>query len=156
MEIRRAEERDIRDINALLRQVLAVHHEGRPDLFRANSKKYDDEQLLAMLKDETRPIFVAAEEDRVVGYAFCMFIETKNDNVLCDHKTLYIDDLCVDEKRRGKHIGQTLYHHVLSFAEKSGCHNVTLNVWECNPGARKFYEKMGLRPYKTCMETVLR
>ena len=41
------------------------------------------------------------------------------------------------------------------FAKEQGCYNVTLNVWECNPSARKFYEKAGLKPYKTGMEVIL-
>uniref|UniRef100_UPI0040294F3E GNAT family N-acetyltransferase n=1 Tax=Ruminococcus bicirculans (ex Wegman et al. 2014) TaxID=1160721 RepID=UPI0040294F3E len=84
-----------------------------------------------------------------------MFQEHKGDNVLTDIKTLYIDDLCVDENCRGQHIGSVLYEAVKKFAKEQGCYNVTLNVWECNPSARKFYEKAGLKPYKTCMEVIL-
>lgn len=84
-----------------------------------------------------------------------MFQEHKDDNVLTDIKTLYIDDLCVDENCRGQHIGSALYEAVKKFAEEQGCYNVTLNVWECNPSARKFYEKAGLKPYKTGMEVIL-
>ena len=39
--------------------------------------------------------------------------------------------------------------------EGLGCYEVTLNVWEGNTNARKFYEKMGLRPKETRMEYVL-
>jgi ribosomal protein S18 acetylase RimI-like enzyme len=78
-----------------------------------------------------------------------------NDNSLTHIKTLYIDDLCVDEKRRGQHVGRTIYEHVLSYAKDQGCYNVTLNVWECNESARKFYEKCGLHVLKTGMETIL-
>ena len=38
MEIRRAVEQDMDGINHLLRQVLMVHHKGRPDLFQPNVK----------------------------------------------------------------------------------------------------------------------
>ena len=70
-------------------------------------------------------------------------------------KTLYIDDLCVDEATRGRGVGRSLFDHVLAYAREAGCHDVTLNVWELNPGARAFYERMGMRPLKTCMETLL-
>ncbi len=72
-----------------------------------------------------------------------------------DVKTLYIDDICVDENCRGMHVGNAIYEHILQFAKDSGCYNVTLNVWELNPGARAFYEKMGLVPQKTTMEKIL-
>lgn len=157
MKIRRAEEKDMDRINELLRQVCMVHHRGRPDLFQGNqNRKYTDGQLREIIQDRKRPVLVAVdEEDRVMGYAFCIFQQHINDNILTDIKTLYIDDLCVDEKIRGKHIGKALYEKVLEFAREQGCYNVTLNVWSCNEAAMKFYEKCGLKPQKIGMETIL-
>lgn len=156
MNIRRAEERDIDGINSLLRQVLEVHHEGRPDLFKTGAKKYSDAELVKILGDDDTPVFVAADESgNILGYAFCVMICHTGDNILTDIKTLYIDDLCVDENVRGQHIGQSLYEYVLDFARNSGCYNVTLNVWYCNENARKFYEKCGLVPQKIGMEKIL-
>lgn len=143
-------------INRLLRQVLTVHHEGRPDLFKKNAKKYTDGELLALIHDDARPIFVGVDQEgNVLGYAFCVFQQHVDDNILTDIRTLYIDDLCVDEHRRGQHIGKALYEYVLDFARRQGCYNVTLNVWACNEGARRFYESCGLVPQKFGLETVL-
>ncbi|MBO5281824.1 MAG: GNAT family N-acetyltransferase [Lachnospiraceae bacterium] len=155
MQIRRAQEKDMEGINRLLYQVLTVHHNGRPDLFKGDAKKYTDQELAELIRDDTRPIFVGAEEDRVLGYAFCVFQQHKEDNILTDIKTLYIDDLCVEESCRGQHIGRQLYEYVLDFARRQGCYNVTLNVWACNPAAQKFYESCGLVPQKIGMEKIL-
>lgn len=156
MKIRRAQEQDIPRIGDLLSQVLEVHHQGRPDLFKGGVKKYTDEQLGAILRDESRPIFVALDQDDVVqGYAFCVFVKHQGDNILTDITTLYIDDLCVDETMRGCKIGKSLYEYVLDFAKANGCYNVTLNVWSCNESAMKFYEKCGLKPQKVGMEVIL-
>ncbi len=156
MQIRRAENKDMNGINKLLHQVLMVHHNGRPDIFKPNAKKYTDAELMDILADDLKPVFVAVDEtDNVLGYAFCVFQQHMNNNILTDIKTLYIDDLCVDEEKRGMHIGKTLYEYVLGFAKESGCYNVTLNVWSCNEGAMKFYEKCGLVPQKVGMEKVL-
>lgn len=156
MIIRRAQEKDMEGINRLLCQVLMVHHNGRPDLFKAGAKKYTDEELKEIITDDNRPIFVGVDEkDYVMGYAFCMFQQHLNNNILTDVKTLYIDDLCVDETIRGQHVGKQLYEYVLTFARESGCYNVTLNVWSCNENAMKFYEKCGLIPQKVGMEKIL-
>lgn len=156
MKIRRAEERDIPAINRLLLQVLTVHHNGRPDLFKANCRKYTDGELRVLLRDESRPILVAENGNgEMLGYAFCIFQEHKNDNILTDIKTLYLDDLCVDETCRGEHVGTALYEAVLDFARENGCYNVTLNVWSCNESAMRFYEKCGLKPQKVGMEKIL-
>lgn len=156
MRIRRAEKQDINSINRLLLQVGMVHHKGRPDLFKGNSRKYTDEQLLEIIEDDSRPVFVAADEkDSVIGYAFCVFQQHLNNNILTDIRTLYIDDLCVDENIRGRHVGKRIYDEVIRFAKESGCYNVTLNVWSCNEPAMKFYEKCGLSPQKTGLELIL-
>lgn len=156
MNIRRAKDTDMYGINKLLQQVLMVHHNGRPDLFKANAKKYTDKELIEILSDDSSPIFVAVDEDdNVLGYAFCKFIQHLNNNIMTDIKTLYIDDLCVDETQRGMHLGTQLYDYVINFARESGCYNLTLNVWSCNESAIKFYEKCGLVPQKVGMEKIL-
>lgn len=157
MKIRRAQEKDMKDLDRLLFQVNMVHHKGRPDLFKAGQRKYTDDQLREIIQDDRRPVFVAEnEEGNVVGYAFCIFQQRLNDNILTDIKSLYIDDLCVDEACRGQHVGSALYEYVKDFAREQGCYNLTLNVWALNEGARRFYEKCGLRPQKIGMETILR
>jgi len=156
MNIRRANKNDLDGINSLLCQVLDVHHTGRPDIFKPNAKKYTDDELLKIIADDEKPIFVAVNDrDEVKGYAFCVFIQHKDNNILTDIKTLYIDDLCVDENSRGEHIGKGLYEYVAAFAKAEGCYNLTLNVWSCNAGAIKFYEKCGLIPQKIGMEKIL-
>ncbi len=155
MEIRFAQERDVDGIISLLRQVGQVHREGRPDIFRARAQKYTPEQVLSLLSAPDKPIFIAAEGDFVLGYGFCQLKEHQNDPVIADLKTLYIDDLCVDENFRGKGVGKALYQEICRYAKLQGCYNVTLNVWSCNPTAMKFYEKLGLVPQKIGMEQVL-
>lgn len=156
MNIRRAEIKDIPVLHRLLGQVEMVHHVGRPDLFKYKAVKYNNEELAELLQDDSRPVFVGVDEsDKVLGYTFCMFQQYLDNNVLTDIKTLYIDDLCVDEEVRGKHVGKQLYEYVVDFAKAQGCYNITLNVWSLNENAMKFYEACGLIPYKVCMEKIL-
>ena len=89
------------------------------------------------------------------GLRICVITDRKDDNVLTDMKNLYIDDLCVDENMRDKHIGTVIYYYVKKYAKEIGCYNLTLNVWSCNESAQKFYERQGLKPQKTTMETIL-
>ena len=155
--IRRAVKEDITSILQLLVQVDMVHHNGRPDLFKGPTTKYSAEELSRLLTDEKTPVFVSVNErGEVEGHAFCVLQEHKGDNLLVDGKTLYIDDICVDEKARGKGVGKGLYDYVINYAKTLGCYNVTLNVWTCNPGALRFYEKCGMTPQKIGMEKILR
>ena len=155
MRIRNAGLRDIPAIIDLLKQVGQVHHEIRPDIFRSGAQKYDRYALAEIISDPTRPIFVAVEGSTVRGYCFCIHEETQGDTVLTDRKELYIDDLCVDEKHRGRGIAKALYAHVVDYARDRGCTSITLNVWEGNDNARRFYELAGMTPRKTYMEMKL-
>ncbi len=155
-KIRRADKQDIPGLMKLLVQVDMVHHNGRPDIFKGPATKYNEEELEELLQKEDTPVFVCVGEDgKILGHAFCIHKQILNDHVLTDIKTLYIDDICVDENCRGEHVGSDLYHAVLDHAREKGFYNVTLNVWSCNPGALKFYETMGLVPQKIGMETIL-
>ena len=152
--IRRAEIKDIPSIIELLHQVNMVHHVLRPDLFKPNTTKYDEQELEAMLENDSKPIFVF-DNNGVLGYAFCMITEVKDNILLQDIKTLYIDDICVDEKARGQHVGKALYEYVRDYAQSIGCNNITLNVWDGNDAALSFYRNMGMKVQKTTMEIIL-
>ena len=153
--IRKAEKRDIPSIMELLRQVNLIHHNGRPDLFQPQTK-YGPEQLEALFQEETMPVFVWTDEaDRPCGYCFCQLHWAKDDRMLTDIRTLYIDDLCVDETKRGMHIGSELLDYVKAFAKSQGCYNVTLNVWALNEKAYCFYKKAGMQIQKYGRETIL-
>ena len=152
--IRKAEKKDIQGLMNLLYQVDAVHNGIRPDLFKGNTAKYNEQELEEILNDGGKPIFVY-DDGKILGHAFCQIIEVKNHRLLQDAKTLYIDDICVDEQSLGRHIGKALYEYVRDYAKSIGCHNITLNVWEGNDSAYNFYKRMGMHIQKTGMETIL-
>ena len=155
MEIRLAAKTEIPGMINLLQQVGEVHHQIRPDLFRSGAQKYSEADLEELLKDPSRPIFGAVEDGKLLGYCFCIIEEVTGNPVLCDTKTCYIDDLCVDENCRGQGIATKLYDHVCSYARSIGCGSVTLNVWCGNENAMKFYESRGMKPRKIYMEASL-
>jgi len=169
--VRKANKNDIGRIIDLLHQVNMVHHVLRPDLFKPNTTKYNEQELEALIGDDSKPIFVfeaegprpdggtvsarGQEESKILGHAFCLITVVRDDKLLQDIKTLYIDDICVDEKARGKHVGKALYEYVRDYAKSIGCNNITLNVWEGNDAALSFYRNMGMKVQKTTMEIVL-
>lgn len=152
--IRKAIPKDIKRITDLLHQVNMVHHVIRPDLFKPYTTKYNEQELEVLLEDDSKPIFVY-DDGEVKGYAFCQLTEVRDNLLLQDNKTLYIDDICVDEQARGQHVGKALYEYVRNYAQTIGCHNITLNVWEGNNPALSFYRNMGMKVQKTTMEIIL-
>ena len=156
MTIRKAEEKDILRIIELLGQVLQIHADIRPDIFIPGTTKYTVSELTELLEKEEKPIYVAVnEEDVCVGYAFCQLQEQPFSTNMVPFKSLFIDDLCVDQQARGQHIGERLFEYVKNEAKRMGCYEVTLNVWAGNTSAEKFYEKMGMKTKERQMEYIL-
>ena len=154
MENRKANVNDINRLLDLLSEVLEIHAKLRPDLFVSGTTKYKREDLELMLKDETKPIFVATIDHYVVGYAMCQIrIPTKN---MYPVKVFHLDDLCVDEKYRHQGIGEALYNKVVEVAKENDCHEITLNAWPGNEAALKFYEKMGLKTRSIILEQIIK
>ena len=152
--IRTADTCDIKRIIELLHQVNMVHHVIRPDLFKPHTTKYNEQELESLLSNQSKPIFVY-DDGEVRGYAFCQISEVKDNQLLQDAKTLYIDDICVDENARGTHVGKALYEYGRDYARSIDCYHITLNVWEGNDAAVSFYRNMGMQVQKTTMETIL-
>lgn len=152
MKIRKAQAKDIDSILKLLSQVLEIHAKIRPDIFISGTTKYTREELLEILNDNSRPVYVAESDSGIVGYAFCIVREAAFSTTMHPKKSLYIDDLCVDGSVRGKGIGKALFSYVKSEAKRLSCSEVTLAVWHGNDSAMAFYERQGMTPKKTIME----
>ena len=82
MNIRRAEEKDIVQIENLLYQVHKVHSDKRPDLFIPGAKKYTTEELKEILADDEKPVYVADDDGVILGYTLCnVFDKRKKHNL---------------------------------------------------------------------------
>ncbi len=157
MKIRKAETKDIEQIENLLSQVLEVHAAIRPDIFISGTRKYSREELESLISDPDTPVFAAADENDVMrGYAMCRIKHPDHSGNMQPILSLYVDDLCVDEAYRGHHIASDIFAYVKEYAKEKGCHNITLNVWEGNDGARAFYERCGFGIQKTTMEMIIK
>ena len=155
MPIRKAIPSDIPVLNHLLEQVLLVHHKVRPDIFKESGRKFNDEELKTLMSQENTPIFVFEnEEGKILGHLFCIIKEPQS-LAQTPIKTLFIEELCVDENARGQKIGDQLYQFALNYAKEIGCHNLTLSVWNDNEGALRFYQRQGMKPQETTMEMII-
>lgn len=155
IEIREAAENDMAGLISLLYQVHDIHAAQRPDIFMKGMKKFSEEELMEAISSKESMIFVAADENgEVLGHLFCEIQVTENKKTpsLCDRKALFVDDLCVDEKKRGMKIGEKLFEYAKNVAKSNGCDSITLNIWNFNEPALRFYERIGFSPLKTVME----
>lgn len=156
MTIRKAKQKDIPKLLALLSDVLEIHAKIRPDIFISGTTKYTKEKLQELLENNSFFIYVCVDElDSVFAYAFCKLKEQANMNNMVQFKSFFIDDLCVEQNHRGQHVGTQLFNFVKSEAKRLGCYEIVLNVWQGNEQAKKFYEALGFRPKEIQMEYIL-
>ena len=156
--IRLAKTEDIPRLQELLEQILIVHHQARPDVFKSEGSKFTDTELEEVINNPNKPIFVYEDEKgRILGHLFLIINEvSEKDGAQKAHKSLFIDDLCVDKEARGQKLGEKLYQFALDYAKELGCYNLTLHVWNDNEGAVRFYKRLGMKPRYTEMETILK
>lgn len=156
MIIRKANANDYKGVERLLVEVNNLHQKLRPDIFIENAVKYDEGKFDKIILNESTPVFVAVDDEgNVLGHLFCSVRDYEQVKVYKDFKSLFIDDLCIEESARGQGVGKALYEFAVGYARENGCYDVTLNVWEGNNSARAFYEKMGMFPKETQMEYIL-
>jgi GNAT superfamily N-acetyltransferase len=89
-----------------------------------------------------QPVFefhVAEIEDQIVGVAlyFVKYSTWKG-------KGLYLDDLIVTEKHRGKGIGKMLLDKVIEVAKETGAKQLHWQVLDWNTPAIEFYKKLNV------------
>lgn len=153
--IRRAQVKDIEACLKLLVEVCNVHANIRPDLFKKDMTKYNKAELEKIFKDDNSPVFVYEENNLILGYGFTQIINYNSSINPTNIKSLYIDDICIEENVRGNHIGKKIFDYIVSYARSINCYNITLNVWEGNTSAKKFYESLDMNIQKYTMEKIL-
>ena len=155
MIIRRAINQDIDQLIELLSEVLELHAKIRPDIYNSGTTKYTKEELEEMIKDDDNPIYVAIDNDIVLGYTFYNIVQPKFVHTMKPIKILYIDDFCVRKEYRHQGIGKALFDFIKEEARRLDCYEICLFHWEGNDNAKAFYQKMGMKVKANTMEYIL-
>ena len=79
----------------------------------------------------------------LVGFVHAMVNEVSGRPGWVARRYVYVSDLVVHEKYRGRGVGSLLMDAVESWATGLGISTLELTVWEFNSGARTMYEKLG-------------
>ena len=84
--------------------------------------------------------FVAEVDNQIVGIALYYYRYST-----WKGKRLYLEDLIVSEKMRGKGLGEKLLEATIEQAKKTSCTGVMWQVLDWNEPAINFYKKFGVR-----------
>ena len=146
---------DFNAISNLENQVFRMHLNAHPDMIKPRKEAFDREYFESCLNDEKIKIFVFEENNEILGHCITRQWEYENHHMFYDMKILEINDLCVDEKSRGKNIGRRLFEHAKDYAKEIGAVRLELMVWAFNKNAREFYEHLGMSERISRMEIII-
>ena len=87
-------------------------------------------------------MLIAEEGDKVVGFVLFFY----NFSTFLGRKGIYIEDLYVRAKFRGKGYGEMLIKKICNLAKECNCGRVDWWVLDWNERAVNFYKKIGAKP----------
>ena len=120
----------------------------------SSSHREAADELGLEVVEVARRVSILELKGEVVGYVFCQTVLRENSEVYVDRRSLYVDDLCVDEHARHMGVATALMNAAVSYAKETGCAGLDLNVWEFNEQALKFYLAYGMKTQRRHMEIV--
>lgn len=135
-----AQPADREAVNALARQVHAMHVAWRPDIFCMADELFTEDRFCSLIQE--RQMYVAKLAGMIVGYTVLKIREVDRPSVVW-RKILLVDEICVEETLRGHGIGSQMMTDINALARAFGCTDMQLGVYPQNDAAVAFYQKCG-------------
>jgi ribosomal protein S18 acetylase RimI-like enzyme len=152
MNIRTAIVSDFDEILTIEKQISELHYNARPDLINKEKIPFNFEHFRKCIEDENYKIFVAEENNTIVGVCITQKRSIKDHLIFNDMVNMEIEDLCVDKRYQNKGIGKKLFEKVVEYSKENKINKIELSVWEFNKNAKKFYEHLGMKTRISRME----
>ena len=131
---------DREEVNALARQIHAMHVQWRPDIYEMVDELYTEERMREEIRN--RQLYVARMNDTVIGYVLLKLRDYDWPGVV-RRKVMVVDEFCVEELCRGHGIGTEMMKDVRALAKAFRCTDLQLGVYPQNDDAVGFYQKCG-------------
>ena len=127
-------------VEAMARQVHALHVAWRPDIYEMPDQLYPEERFLNHIRE--RELYVARIDGTIVGYVL-LKIRNYDWPGVVKRKVMIVDEICVEELCRGNGIGKSMMAEVRALAKAFGCTDMQLGVYPQNDEAIGFYQSCG-------------
>ena len=143
MNIEVIESKDADTLARLNKSVHDMHVKFYPKYY----KKYDYESIRGsiskMLNELNYKAYIDYCGNKAVGYVL-IFLRNYKENPFCfPYKSVFIDQISVEEEYQNRKIGTLLMDKVNEFAAREEAVSVELMFWDKMSHAKKFYEKLG-------------
>ena len=127
-------------VNAMAKQVHAMHVAWRPDIYEMVEELYSEERFRQA--GEEKQLYVAKLSGTVVGYTLLLVRDVAHPGTV-KRRVMRIDEICVEESCRGQGIGREMMTDIRALARAFGCRDLQLGVYPQNDAAVAFYQKCG-------------
>jgi ribosomal protein S18 acetylase RimI-like enzyme len=111
------------------------------------AERYNEPVILEALRDPNATYLVAVDAGRIIGFAKLVVGSTEDGIVAA--RPAELNQLYVDSSQHGRGLGRALLDACADHARKADCDVLWLGVWEKNPNAIGFYERLGFRKVGT-------
>ena len=140
-------EKNVEILARLNKSVHDLQQTWHPEIFREYNYETMSKMFDEMLQKDFIHSLIAYSSGQPVGYAV-LIVRNYDIPLFCeDHKSIYIDQMCVIEEYRHQGVGKQLMEKIKEFALDKDIKRIELSVWVDNVNAIKFYEKMGFADY---------
>lgn len=133
---------DRTQVEALAREVHAIHVQWRPDIYEMVPELYTEERFQTAIRE--RQLYVARLEDTVIGYVL-LKIRSYDWPGVVRRKVMVVDEICVDTSLRNHGVGTQMMSEVRVLSKAFGCTDLQLGVYPQNDAAVAFYQKCGFQ-----------
>ena len=149
MIIRKAEEKDVKELNWLLTSL--IRDERKYD--SSINENFEVKNMYEnYINDLTKCLLVAEDNNIIVGYIYGKIIENDESS---NNNTALLDALYIDPDYRKKGIGNALIDAFKKWSINNSIEKLLVNVWSSNTSAQKLYEKNGFETVKETKELKL-
>ena len=136
INIEKPELKDYKKIMQLSKELDDMHIKERPDIL--GELTLSDRFILFITYYFKHDILIAKDDNKIIG----MIAGEKFSKI-----SYLIKDIYIKEEYRHKNIGKQLVEKLTIIAKRKGFNRITLNCWEFNKNAKRFYDNLGFSPY---------
>lgn len=141
-QIKVATMRHYAQVNEVVREGQDEHAEALPTIFKKVDQVMPEDYFAELLKDPFQEIFIAVNQEEVVGFAVMELKEVPPFDSLVPRKVAYMNDFGIKKTAHRNGIGRELFSVCKNWGKEMGANAIELTVWEFNKKAIQFYEEM--------------
>ncbi len=155
--VRLAQIEDYEGVSRLVSQIHQLHVIARPDIYAAYDNPMGIEYYRKILIEEQTAVIVAVHptDGTLDAYTIIRIDEAAYRPIFQKRKYIFIDDFCVDEKKRSQGIGKMIFEFLIEYAKEISATDIEFSVAEFNTGAIEFYQSLGMSTRSRRMEYII-